>query len=326
MGIAQQPRNELLSLMTAYPVLSAEDEMRLATKICAQRELLAAIENDADGSDGWRNKRLAANEELTRLRDEFFYSNVKFILEIIKRMSRVEHDDMFQFGALGLMRAIDLYDPALRVRGAPVRFSTYAKYWIKQSIQRGCDRTESTIVLPVHVRDTLKKLRREGIRFVQEHGRQPELAKLCEYAGLDHNRIEKMLSMTQTPTSLDQSGEEDGETPAFNDVLEEQVRAPDILDVLVAEEDAKLDGPVHLLELLAKLRLVEPDGHLQAEVLECRYFIGEGPAENGRAASTRTIGRVSALLGISRSEVTRLQRAGMEWLRSQGMPLAEETE
>lgn len=306
-----QPRNEMLALMTEYPPLSADAEMKLAIQICAQRELLAKIEADCDASEGWNRKRLAADAELTRLRDIMFYSNVKFILITIKNMSRVDPDDMFQFGALGLMRAIDLYDPSHLVDGKPVRFISYAKYWIKQSVQRGCDRTESTIALPVHVRDTLKTLRKEGIRFAQVHGRQPELTELCEFAGLNYARMQQILGMTQTPTSLDRDAAD--LTPGFGNVLEAQVQSPDVLDLVIEAEGAGGTLEDKLRTWLAELRVVDAK---KAKMLELRFRIGEDlPRDGNEAPDLRTLAEIGELTGLGRNEIIRLIREGMAWIR-----------
>ena len=140
----------LLAQMASTPLLGVEGEKELATELRRLRDLIKfyrqtiAESSDATESEFYHAYLSETEAELTRKRDEFFYANVRLVLDIVGSMSRMEYMDMFQWGVIGLMRAVDLYDPTL-----DVRFSTYATYWIKQAIQRGCDKDESLIALPV---------------------------------------------------------------------------------------------------------------------------------------------------------------------------------
>mgnify|MGYP003498472789 FL=1 len=321
----------LIAQMASTPLLGLEREKELAHELIRLRGLIAyyrkAIAESESGSESELYHVMLANaeSELTRKRDEFFYANIRLVLDIVKDMSRMEYMDMFQMGGMGLMRAVDLFDPTM-----DVRFSTYASFWIKQAIQRGCDKDESLIALPVHVRDMLKFLRRVSIAFVQRYNATPTLQQVCEYANLDYAKVLKIKTIAELPVSLDKTFET---TLLFNDfeLLDfSEDETPSTLDLIIREEERQAKvALVHAC--LDQLAAVEDDegGHpfeRHAQVIRLRYRIGEetpcvNPLLDVKIPRQRTLEEVGLLMvseespeGITRERARQLQRAGFRWL------------
>ena len=321
----------LLAQMASTPLLGVEGEKELATELRRLRDLIKfyrqtiADSSDATESEFYHTYLIETERELTAKRDEFFYANVRLVLDIVSGMSRMEYMDMFQWGVVGLMRAVDLYDPTL-----DVRFSTYATYWIKQAIQRGCDKDESLIALPVHVRDMLKVIRRASIKFVTEFKATPTLEQICTYAGLDYHKVLKIKAVAELPLSLNApresfDGSDDG--PLLDMFPDE---APSTLEVMIAaDERAATTSIIH--DCLDRLASVQADDGSfpyarHAQIIRLRYRIGEetplvDPSEDVKVRPNRTLEEVAQMMvsddnpdGITRERARQLQRAGFHWI------------
>ncbi|WP_425373897.1 sigma-70 family RNA polymerase sigma factor [Methylocystis hirsuta] len=122
-----------------------------------------------------------------------------------RRRSSLDFLDLIQDGNLGLMRAVEKFDYRYGVK-----VSTYASWWIRQSIERAIMDQGRTIRVPVHMVERASKVRREQRKLYQEQGRQPATEKIAVRAGVPVQGVEWMLSLGQEPTSLDLPIGEDG--------------------------------------------------------------------------------------------------------------------
>jgi RNA polymerase primary sigma factor len=113
--------------------------------------------------------------------------------------------DLIQEGNTGLMRAVDKFEHA---RG--FKFSTYATWWIRQAITRAIADQSRTIRLPIHMIETMSRVRTVGRELLQQHGREPSLEETARAAGLSLDEAQCVLKMSRQPLSLDQPvGEHD---------------------------------------------------------------------------------------------------------------------
>lgn len=127
-------------------------------------------------------------------------SNMRLVINIAKsyRSRAVPLEDLIQEGAIGLMHAVDRFDPS---KG--FRFSTYATHWIRQSIGRALDNKSKAIRLPAHISQSLRKVEREKSRLMRELGHEPSHEELAISLGVSPNKLTILLQSSLDMLSLD---------------------------------------------------------------------------------------------------------------------------
>jgi len=204
------------------------------------------------------------------------------------RKSSLDLLDLIQEGNLGLMRAIEKYDYR---RG--VKISTYAVWWIRQSIARAIADQSRTIRIPVHMTENAGKVLRERRRLYQTEGQNPSPADIAARIGLPIARVEQVLSMVQEPTSLDAPVGEDGDA-----TLGDLIKAPDTVDPQTAAEASALQKIVG--EALADLTPREQ------RILRMRFGIG---------TTDHTLEEIGKEFGVTRERIRQIEAKALEKLR-----------
>lgn len=141
-------------------------------------------------------------------REQLIKANTRLVISIAKRyLGRgLPFLDLIQEGNLGLMKAVEKYDYR---RG--FRFSTYATWWIRQTVTRAVADQGRTIRVPVHMSDRIRELYKTAHQFEQWHGRRPTPEEIAEQLGLEPRKVRWMLRVSTHPLSLEQPvGEDDG--------------------------------------------------------------------------------------------------------------------
>jgi len=286
------------------PLLSHEQEITLGRQVqelMALEEMREELKMRAGGTDpsqqelsaaaGLRpevlRKRLHAGR---RAKERMVAANLRLVVSVAKKYTKrnMELLDLIQEGTIGLVRGVEKFDPT---RG--YKFSTYAYWWIRQGITRAIAEKSRTIRLPIHITETLNKLKKGQRELSQELGRTPTLSELAVAVELPEEEVKDLLCRARQPVSLE-TKVGDGEDTELLDLL-----AGD--DLLPAD---LVDGECLKGDLRA---LLEQLPELQGRVLKMRYGIdGEEPM------SLTGIGRI---LGISRDRVRNLERDGLAGLR-----------
>ena len=225
--------------------------------------------------------------------EELVRCNLRLVVSIARRYvggQGLEFVDLVQEGNLGLMRAARGFDASFGTK-----FSTYATWWIKQSIGRAISNKASLVRLPVHATEEERLLSGARKRLRAVTGREPSVGELSGYVGKSEREVTEALAARKTVVSYDVAvgPEEDG---SLSDLLPDETEA-DTEDLLM--EDA-LKNSIH--ELLAKL----PER--ERYVVERRYGLGGGECA--------TLGEIGQETGVTRERVRQIQNAALRKLRS----------
>jgi RNA polymerase nonessential primary-like sigma factor len=292
------------------PLLSHEQEITLGRQVqelVALEELEQELEMRAGGSKP-DHEQLAQAAQLTpqqlkkrlrsgqRAKERMVAANLRLVVSVAKKYTKrnMELLDLIQEGTIGLVRGVEKFDPT---RG--YKFSTYAYWWIRQGITRAIAEKSRTIRLPIHITETLNKLKKGQRELSQELGRTPTVTELAEFVELPEEDVKDLLCRARQPVSLE-TKVGDGDDTELLDLLAADGTQP---EELVDGECLRSD----MRDLLEQL----PD--LQCRVLKMRYGIPCADVPDPDEPMSLTgIGRI---LGMSRDRVRNLERDGLAGLR-----------
>jgi RNA polymerase primary sigma factor len=274
-----------------YPLLTRAEEVRLGELVLTGRKAAAELAKLGDRVDPSRRADL---EERARQADEaarqFVRANLRLVVSIAKRYqaSGLPLLDLIQEGNFGLIHAVERFDAR---RG--FKFSTYATWWIRQTIARGIANTGRTIRLPVHAGDQLLAIRMANTAFEVRHGRAPNPEELAAAVSLPSKKVDELIPYLADPLSLSERVN-DGEVE-LGELVEDHAS--------VAPDQAALDAmlPHHVAELLSVL---EPR---EREILCLRYGLDRG--------KPRTLEEVGECFGLTREGVRQAELKAIAKLR-----------
>jgi RNA polymerase primary sigma factor len=250
------------------PLLCAADEQRLAQEI-AQGNAAA--------------------------RQQFIEANLRLVVSIARKYTGLGLclPDLIQEGNLGLMKAVERFNPA---KGN--RFSTYATFWIRQAIIRALADKGRTVRLPVHLGEKIRRLTQLRHTLAYELGREPTAHELAVRLDLLETQVHVLLAASQATLSLDAPRGEEGDT-RLSDCLEDET------EPALEESAQQQELAIHLRAALSTL------SERERQALLLRFGLDE---EAG--GSRRTLSQVGVLLGITRERVRQLEERALERLRS----------
>jgi len=264
-GFREDPVQTYLREIGQIPLLTAEEERELARR---------ARRGDQDAK-----ARLAA-------------ANLRLVVSIAKRYTGLGLPllDLIQEGNVGLMRAIEKFDPE---RG--YKFSTYATWWIRQAITRALTQTSRSIRLPESLIQRLRRLQEAETAWIQEHGEPPTDEELAEILGIPVEQVQEARQAPQYTPSLDQPLDEEEE----GDELEQLISNGSLPSPLrTALKELRREELRKALEVLSER---------ERRVLSLRYGLEDD--------EPKTLEETGKLLGISRERVRQIQNEALEKLR-----------
>jgi RNA polymerase sigma factor (sigma-70 family) len=275
-----------------YPLLTKDDEARLAQEIEAGRTARAMLDDEKNKPTPTERRALRRR---VRTGDEahsvFVKSNLGLVVSIAKRYqaSGVPLLDLIQEGNLGLIHAVDKFDWQ---RG--FKFSTYATWWIRQAISRGIANTSRTIRLPVHAGDNLTKLHRARADLEVRFGRKATYAELAIELGTTEEKVRETALISAEPLSLSQKLSDDGDAE-LGDLVEDR-GAPTPFEAAAASL-----LPAEVEKMLSQLDLRE------RRILSLRFGLDRG--------EPRTLEEVGEHFDLTRERIRQIEARAMSKLR-----------
>jgi RNA polymerase primary sigma factor len=281
-----------LKEMSRVALLSVEEEQALAKRIEAGRNVRIEL-NHCDKPISKERKgvlKVLANEG-EQAWEHLVKANTRLVVSIAKKyMGRgVPFLDLIQEGNLGLMRAVEKFDYR---RG--FRFSTYATWWIRQSITRSIADLGRTIRIPVHMIDRIRELYRVSFSLEQKFGRKPYAKEIADEMQVDIRKVQWMMRVSWLPLSLESPvGDEDDSE----------------LGMFVEDEDTPSPSEVTYQSMLSDKinEVLSTLSAREARIIRLRFGL-----ENGRVYTLEEVGK---MFGLTRERIRQIEGKALRQLR-----------
>jgi RNA polymerase primary sigma factor len=252
----QSPLETYLREINETPLLNAEQEKQLAYRI--------------EGGDG-------------EARDQMVRANLRLVVNIARGYTGkgLSLQDLIEEGNLGLLRAVEGFDPSMNTR-----FSTYASYWIKQSIKRALVNTAKTIRIPAYMVELLAKWRRATSKLTDEFGRQPTHEEVARSLGLPKKKLNIIKKAIRIYNSAPQAEQAETGWSLDEMLMDDTSKTPD-------NEMVEADDLSHVMGLLEKM------DQREATVLRMRFGLND--------EEPKTLKEIGESLGLTRERVRQIE-------------------
>jgi RNA polymerase primary sigma factor len=282
-----------LKEMSRVPLLNVEEELDLAKRIEHGLQARRDLSRTNGSTNAVRRQELEYHvNDGQQAREHLIKANTRLVVSIAKRYigRGVPFLDLIQEGNLGLMKAVEKYEYQ---RG--FRFSTYATWWIRQTITRAIADQGRTIRVPVHMVDRIRQLYRATHEMEQRLGRVPTTDELAEEIGVNTNKVEWMMRVSWLPLSLESPINDDEEDSELGMFIEDQVTPTPIQSTYANLLREKVQ---QVLDTLPPR---------EARILRLRFGL-----ENGRAYTLEEVGQK---FGLTRERIRQIESKALRRLR-----------
>lgn len=261
-----------------------------------EKELGAQIQAVYTAADRFKNKEisLAEKEQIEidgqNARDRMVKSNLRLVVNIAKKYGHrgMLLNDLIEEGNLGLIRAVEGFDPKQNTR-----FSTYASWWIKQSIKRSLINGVQPVHIPAYMVEMIARWRQTMDRFVEKEGRQPSLEELAELMEIPLKKAKIVRRAVKAFTARPQASSGD-DAMGLGEILADE-RTPEPDKALFEESEASL-----IRELLSQI------DEREAKILRLRFGLDDEEA--------MTLKDIGARVGLTRERVRQIEAGALRKL------------
>ena len=274
----------------AHALLTADDERELASKIAIGIAAQSQLAEPSQLSTHERRRLEEASDVAADARLTFIQSNLRLAVSVAKRFEGrgLSLLDLIQEGNIGLMKAVDKFD---HTKG--FKFSTYATWWIRQSIGRAVNDSSRTIRVPAHVREQYGLIDQSTAKLCEAFDRRPTSEEVAVDTGIGADRITLVRQHRRSMMSLSAPVGDEGATVVGDFVEDPDAIAPD-------------DAATAALEGRALQALLSRLGERERGVLMARFGIGDAP---------RTLSEVGESLHLTRERVRQIEGQALSKLR-----------